>query len=318
MKKRAFVLIMCLSILLLCGCSQGQKKEWENREEKPIIGADASGLEGEKDTYALYFRLGDTGFLAQEDRQLIVERDETVEMALVRSLIAGPSATAADLVPLFPQGTEVLATAKQGSTLYVTLNERFLSGYAAERSDGRPEEKKAAVQNERQLCLDALAATLTEAGLCSRVQVLIYRNQMQGNSMRLEEDFLLQNGSTLPLEPAVRREETLYTPHNAAMRILTLWMNRNLPGLTDCLTASGRPGEQALAEQMDASPVLTGFSLGHGQVSADGKAAVICADLTLHQNGSDWTQTGWPLTLTRERGVWKISWDALSGMMTED
>ena len=315
--KKLILILVCLCFML-CGCETGNKETGNDSLMMPVMDADASGLEGRKDVYTLYFRLGDTGYLASEERTLTVEKDDTPEMALIRCLIAGPAATSADLTPVFPKDTQVLATAKQGSTLFVTLNERFLSGYAAERADGTAEEKQAALRMEKELCLDALAATLTENGLCSRVQVLIYRNQMQGNSMRLEEDFLLQNGSTLPLEPAVRREETLYTPHNAAMRILTLWMNRNLPGLTDCLTASGRPGEQALAEQMAASPEPPGFSLGHGQVSADGKAAVICADLTLHQNGSDWTQTGWPLTLTRERGVWKISWDALSGMMTED
>jgi hypothetical protein len=211
-----------------------------------------------------------------------------------------------------------MATAKQGSTLFVTLNERFLSGYAAERMDGTAEEKQAALRLEKELCLDALTATLTENGLCSRVQILILRNQMQGNSMRLEEDFLLQNGSILPLEPWVRREETLYTPHNAAQRILTLWMNHNDAGLMGCVSSQGKPSEQTALEEMEKSPALTGFSLGHGQVLAGGKKAVISADLYLHLNGNDWVVNGWPLTLQRDSGVWKISWESLSTMMAEE
>ena len=69
---------------------------------------------------------------------------------------------------------------------------------------------------------------------------------------------------------------------------------------------------------MENSPALTGFTLGHGQVPASGRKAVIAADLFLHLNGNDWTVKGWPLTLEREGGVWKISWESLSSMMAEE
>lgn len=315
--KKLILILVCLCFML-CGCATGNKETGNDSLMMPVMDADASGLEGRKDVYTLYFRLGDTGYLAPEERVLTVEKDDTPEMALIRSLIAGPAATSADLTPVFPKDTQVLATAKQGSTLFVTLNERFLSGYTAERADGAAEEKQAALRMEKELCLDALAATLTENGLCSRVQILILRNRQQGNSMRLEEDYLLQNGSGLPLETWVRREESLYTPHNAARHMLTLWMNHNFSGLMGCVSSQGKLSGQMMLEAMENSPALTGFSLGHGQVSANGLKAVIGADLFLHLNGNDWTVKGWPLTLEREGGVWKISWESLSSMMAEE
>lgn len=317
MKKMKWI-ILPLVCLVLSGCGAAPVQEKAASAQGMIVTADASALAGEENVYALYFRLGGTDYLAPEQRQLTVGRDETAEMALVRGLIGGPAPTSASLSPLFPQGTEVLAVARQGDTLFVTLNERFLSGYSAERSELTGEEKQQAVQKERQLCLDALSATLTEAGLCTRVQVLIYRNQVQGNSLRLTEDYLYQNGSDMPLPALCRSENSLYTPHNAAGRILSSWMGRDFGQLIACMASSGRPSEEALLEEMGAGPVLTGYTLAPGTVSWDGTRATVTAQLSLHLAQADWTLPGFPLQLVREEGVWKISYDTLCSMMAKE
>lgn len=316
MKKMCLILLA--ACLLLGGCAGANKKETNPSAQGMIVTADAADLQGEEGVYALYFRLGDTQYLAPEQRKLTVQRDETLEMALVRSLVEGPAATSAALTPLFPQGTQVLAVARQEGILFVTLNERFLSGYSAERGEGKDEEKQQALQKEKQLCLDALAATLTEAGLCSRVQVLIYRQQVQGNSLRLTEDYLYHNGSTLPLPVLTRNEESLYTPHNAAGRMLSAWMGRDFSQLLGCMSVQGRPAEEKVLEEMESAPALTSFTLSPGTVSADGTRAVVTVQMTLHQNGNDWSHAGFPLLLVREGGVWKVHYETLCSMMAKE
>lgn len=317
MKKRMKLAALGLFCLLFCACSAAPQVV-DSMPPETLIHGDASALKGEKDTYALYFRLEDLPYLAAEERVVNVGQDETVEMALVKQLVAGPSATRAALTPVFPEQVKVMATSKQGDLLFVTFDEGFLKGYPAERADLSGEEKKAAIARERQLCLDALTATLTDAGICSRVQVLIYRKQVQGNSLRLEEDFLLQNGSTLPLPVQTRNEKTLYVPHNAADHILSGWMSRNHAQLFSCLSAQGRPSEQTVMDMLEDSPVLTGFVLSNGHVSADGQTAIVTAELNMHQGGNDMVKNGYPLRLQLESGVWKIGFDSLSGMMAKE
>ncbi len=311
---------MGLGLLLLCACLSGCSGPANEPVSggAPAVSAYTAAPQGREDTFALYFRLGDTEYLTPEQRYVTVPKDETVEMALVRSLLQGPAATSSALSPVFPAGSEVLAMTRQGDTLFVTLNEAALSGYGAERSELGGEEKKQAIAREKQLAMDALTATLTEEGLCSRVQVLVYRDQVQGNSMRLTEDDLLASGSLLPVAPFTRNEERLYTPHNAAKRLLSAWMSRDVQEALACVALQGRPADQTFLDELARSPALTGFTLSHGQVSVDGSRAVMTAELSLHHPEKDWEKKGFPLTLVREDGVWKVPYDTLCSMMTEE
>lgn len=315
MNKWMRSLVLLVLCGFLCGCGA---KPLEKTDAALLIDADTRALEGDESTYALYFRLSDGPYLAAETRNVEVGRDETVEMALIRQLIAGPSVTQAVLQPLFPSGTQVMATSKQGDLLFVTFSEDFLSGYNSEKSDLPAAEKKMAVQQERQLCLDALAATLTDAGLCTRVQVLVHRRQVKTSSLRLEEDYLYQNGSALPLPEITRQEDTLFTPYNAARHVLDAWMTRNHDQLLSSLAVQGRPTVQIMESLMENSLTLTGFRLSHGDVSADGQWAVVTAELTLHREGQDQVRSGYPIRMRRENGVWKMPFDTLQSMMTEE
>lgn len=315
MRKGMRMLLLWVLCLFLGACAPAAKEE---KTLQPLVDADISALPGEENTYALYFRLGDMPYLAAEYKTVTVERDETVEMALVKQLIAGPSVTQASLQPLFPADTRVMATSKQGNVLFVTFSEDFLTGYSMERSDLAGEEKQKAVQLEKKLCLDALTATLTDAGLCTKVQVLIHRQQVQNNSLRLEEDYLYNNGSALPLPPCTRQEETLYTPYNAARTLLDAWMIRREDKLLGCLSLQGMPTEKAVEDLLAESFSLTSFRLSPGNVSADGQWATVTAEMTLHRMGSDYTRSGYPIRMHRENGVWRIPFDALQSMMTEE
>lgn len=316
MKKAWMLALIGLVCLVLSGCAAAPVQQAAAAE--PLVDADASRLPGKEQAYSLYFRLANTPYLAAEERSISVERDEALEAALIRQLLAGPSATRTALTPLFPKGTELIAVSRQGDMLFVTLNEAFLTGYSAEKSGLTGEKKEQAIRAERQMCLDALTATLTDAGTCTRVQILIHRIQMQGTSLRLEENYLYMNGSTLPLAPLVRREESLYTPHHAAEHMLSLWMARNWGALKGCVASAGNPGDQLLQEMLESSPALTGFVLSQGQTSFDGQTAIVTADISLYQGENAWTRPGYPFRMQREKGIWKIHYDTLCNLMAEE
>ena len=327
MRKKLPALLALLSVLCLAlgGCVTSPPDSLmrtEPADPAALVDAETDALSGDVVSAALYFRYGASAYLAPEQRQITIEKNESPEKALVKALVAGPSASASALSPLFPPGTEVLAVSAQGDTLYVTFNEALLGRYSDEPGDTASNAWKREFPLRRQLCMDSLAATLTEAGYCVRVQVLVYREVSSATSLRLTNSFFTQDGDTTPLSPLTRDEETLLTPHNAAAFILTAWMTQDWETLYSLLkkddSASPRPAGQAAFAAFAAARVLTGFQVGHGNVSEDGQTAVVNGEMSLRADGEDAFITGYPLRLERENGLWKISYERLLALMNQE
>lgn len=311
--------LLLLLICLLSGCSSSPPETLLREDQEPsrLISANTQGLSAHEPMAALYFRYGNTGYLAPEMQALSVQRDETLEEVLIEALLKGPEATHSFLSPLFPPDVEILALTAQGDTLFVTFNEALLGKYSDEASISAGE---AALR--RRLCLDSLSATLTEAGLCARVQVLVYQENHQSTSLRLKSGFLDRTPEGDMLPPLTRNEETLLTPHNAASALLSAWMRQDWPLLYAFIARENetdqRPDEQAAFAAFSAAHALTGFTLSHGDVSQDGQSALLSADIALRSDGADLALSGYPLRLTREEGLWKISYSRLMALMNQN
>ena len=326
MSRRARRLaLLALCVMLLGGCMSSPPDSLirsEPGDSSALISADARQLSAQALDAVLYYRYQSSAFLAPENRRIEIARNETPEKALIQALLDGPSPTAAQLSPLFPQGTQLLAVSRQGDTLYITFNEALLGRYSDEPGDTSADAWKREFPLRRQLCMDSLAATLTEAGYCVRVQVLVYREVSSATSLRLTNSFFSQDGDTTPISPLTRDEETLLTPHNAASLVLTAWMTQDWDTLYSLLKkddpASPRPAGQAAFAAFSAARVITGFQVDHGNVSADGQVAVINGEMTLRADGEDAFITGYPLRLERENGLWKISYKRLLALMNQE
>ena len=309
-----FALLLCL-MLLLSGCAAAPPDNLirGGTEGQSLISASTADFAPAAQSVALYFRYGATAYLAPEERQIRVQRNESLEKAIVQALIDGPAASSAALSPLFPAGTEVLAASIQENTLFITFNDAFLGRYADEPGDGTSGAWRQEGPLRRQLCLDALAATLTEAGLCAQVQVLVYQGANQATSMRLQAGFLNRSQDSALLPPLTRREDCLLTPYQTASLLLSAWIRQDWSALYDL--SAGRPAEQTAMDAFAGSNVLTGFNLSPGSVSYDGQTAVHTVDLLLRGEGQDISITGYPLILSREMGLWKMDYEHLTAMM---
>lgn len=318
MKKQAGKLI-CLMLLvsLLTGCTAAPPENVirEDADKSLLIDADTAALTPDAVNATLYFRYRDTQYLAAEERLVSVQRNETEEKALVQALIDGPAATSSSLSPLFPPGTEVLAVNSQEGTLFITFSEALLGRYADEPADASQEPWKTEGPLRRRLCMDALTATLTEAGLCARVQVLVYRSGAQANSMRLQAGFFDRGPDETILPPMTRSENALLTPHNMAAAILQAWMRQDWPALYSWVSLDTRPGEQTAISAFATARVLTGFQVSAGTVSPDGQRAALCMDLSVRSAGDDEEIVGYPLILVRESGLWRVSYEQLAELM---
>ena len=319
LRKAAAALLLCACLLTGCAAAPPDSLVRSEGNAASLISADTSALQPNTMNAVLYFRYGDTAYLAPEERSIAIQRDETQEKALVRALVEGPGATASSLSPLFPPGTEVLAVSSQGDTLFVTLNEAFLGRYPDEPGEASAEPWKTEAALRRHLCVDSLAATLIEAGLCQQVQLLIHRGSAQSTSMRLQTGFFDRSDDERLLPPFRRNEDALLTPHNAGQLILNAWMGQDWEGLYALVARSrqgdARPAEPSALAAFEEGGVLTGFSLSPGNVSPDGLSAVLSAQLTLRGEGGDVKIADYPLRLTREAGLWKIGYSSLLSLM---
>ena len=320
-RSRYFALLLCCSVLLGgCMSSPPDTLKRESADGQPLISASTSQLEPDEREMMLYFRYGNTGYLAPERRTVLVERNESLEKAVVEALVKGPGPASSGLTPLFPTGTEVLAVTAQEDTLFVTFSEAFLGRYADEPGDGGGEWKTEGPLRRR-LCLDALAATLTETGLCSQVQVLVYRSAGETTSMRLQAGFLNRSADSTLLPPLTRDESRLLTPYNTASLMMVSWLYQDWDSLYDFTAREGgvtRPGQQSAFDAFASARVLARFSLSHGSVSFDGQSAVFAVDMTLIGDGGDIAVQGYPLVLRREEGLWKIDYGYLTAMMNAE
>ncbi|MBR3740199.1 MAG: GerMN domain-containing protein [Clostridia bacterium] len=317
MKKRmawAALLLCCAMALSGCMNSPPDLLLREGDGGQRLISASTSDLAPDSQKITLYFRYGDSAYLAPEQREIQVKRNESLEKAITAALIQGPDPSNLALTALFPPGTESLAATVQGDILFITFNEAFLGRYADEPSDAASSEGIL----RRQLCLQSLAATMTEEGLCTQVQVLVYRSAVQTNSMRLQAGFLDRTNDDTLLPPVTRDENCLLTPFNTASLILQAWKDQdwiNLYDMTAKAEENARAGEQSALEAFAAARTLTDFSLSPGTVSFDGRSAVLTACLTVQDRGSDEAIQGYPLLLLREGGIWKVDYNRLLNMM---
>ena len=313
MKKRNCLALLLLLSLALGGCVMSPPDSLlrSGTEGQRLISASTAGMGPDETPVALYFRYGESAYLGAEPRQVVVQRNETEGKAVVNALVSGPANMA--LSPLFPPGTEVLSANSEGDILFVTFNEAFLGRYADEPGDASQGDWKAEGPLRRQLCLDSLAATLTEAGLCNQVQVLVEQSAGQEVSMRLQAGFLTRGGDASLLPPLTRQESRLLTQHTTADLLLNGWLTQDWALMAD-LAVNG-PGAESAIDAFSSAGALVEYTLSPGTVAYDGQSALLTADLTLRGVGEDIRVTNYPLRLLRENGLWKMDYAALLAMM---
>lgn len=115
-------------------------------------------------------------------------------MALISQLLLGPGTASADLNVLFPEGTRVLSTVRQGRTLFVTLSREIMNGYPDEPVDWQEDaEWRTEAPLRRVLCMQSLVATVTENCDVDQVQVLVQAGSTGSGSLRLKQNYFLDD-----------------------------------------------------------------------------------------------------------------------------
>ncbi len=327
MKKRLMALLLLLGCApLLSGCMVGFVNPLEKAAATPVPGLSmnlhaASASQSNVDVIraSLYYRFADQPLLAAESRSLTVPRDESMEQAIIKALLKGPTTGHSDLRRLLPQSVKVESVHSRDSTLFVTFNEAFLTDDGIPADWQRQGDWVSEAPLRRKLAVQSIVASITESFPYTGVQILVRKTSQTQTSLRLENAYFLSELTGLS-EPQTRDETLLLTPRNTAERFLSAWQAGDLETLyafvVNVENGEPKPSFQDVAQQLDAYATLSSFSLGSGSVSADGQHAVVTAELAMHQGAGSVQILGYPLPLVRENDIWKVTLAQLQRLMT--
>lgn len=323
MKKLA-LLALVLSALVLGGCSAGLPFSGSLTTAVPGIDAtlpeaQAPAEQDSQETATLYFRYLDEPFLAQETRLITRSPSRPYELSLLTELLSGPGSHSADLTALFPPGTRVLSTVTQGRTLFVTLSQELLSGYADDKTVSLEEQ-----QLRRLLCMQSIVATITENCDIDQVQILMEQDGSATGSLRLQESyFLVDAQSTTPVEPLKRQDELLLSPLRTAQLLSQLWCQRDWQRLyqyiarKDPSTGAQRVSYRDFVTAMENLPILSSCSVSGGTLTQDGTRATFTLSGATLENGRETLHAICTLHLCRESSLWRVTLDQLTGWLEE-
>lgn len=316
-RKRRGMLAVLLAALcgLLCSCT---------RAANPLVQAEATPLPGvEQRLHAataaednaaswdvvLYFRYLDYSMLAGESRTLTVRKDESSEAALVRALLAGPSAGEMNLRRALGEDVGLKEVTASGDMLFITLTNSLLR-------DGIPDgwrsdefwAEEAPVR--RQLAMASIADTVMENLPYNRVQILI--DGGESAAIRLDRSYYL-TGEQGPADPLSRDESLLLSPYNTAALLMEAWRSRDFDTIYDFTVAEDLPVPEQFRAEIDTAPSLSDYTLTAGMVNGD--RATLNVDASLLTDSASSTLEAWPLTLEKQGGVWKIPLETLRRLM---
>ena len=316
-RKRRGMLAGLLAALcgLLCSCT---------RAANPLVQAEATPLPGvEQRLHAaaaaednaaswdavLYFRYLDYPMLTGERRTLTVRKDESSEAALLRALLAGPSAGEMNLRRVLGEDVGLKDVTASGEMLFITLTNSLLRDGipdAWQTDEFWAEEAPA----RRKLAMVSIADTVMENLPYTRVQIMI--DGGESSAIRLDRSYYL-TGEQGPADPLSRDETLLLSPYNTAALLMEAWQSRDFDAFYDFTLADELPVPEQFRTELDGAPGLADYTLTAGMVN--GRKASLNVDGTLLKDGVTSALEAWPLTLEKQDGVWKIPLETLRRLM---
>ena len=321
MKKRLIPLLLALLLLTAC-TAPGAGRTGTTATNVPgtaPVRPQAIAPEDldSRETATLYFRYLSEPYLAPETRIITHSPSKPYELSLLTELLSGPGTHAADLTSLFPTGTQVLSTVTQGRTLFVTLSQEIMSGYADDKNVSQQEQ-----QLRRLLCMQSLVATITENCDIDQVQILVEQTDNTSGSLRLQERyFLIDPLSTSLVGPMTRDDALLLNPGNTAEVICRLWLSRDWQrlyqyiALRDPVTGVERSSYRDFVTAMENLPLLCDYALSGGSVTAGGDQATYSLSAATLQYNRETRHEGRILRLCRESGIWRVTVKQLTGWL---
>ena len=308
MRYRLILLLLCCAVLT--GCTADPISLMASPASSNLPAPSVANTPVEEDQAVLWFRFGEEGLLAPETRALTLHRGENPAHAIITALLSGPSAAAMELRSLFPRGTELVSLTQEGGVMFVTLSHHMMNAYPDEPKDWQTDPYWAVeVPLRRVLAVQSLAATLTENALAQEVVILVAQSAAREGALRLQNSYFCDGRSGVSA-PITRDESLLLTPSRTAEIILQCCQETDWARLYRYMAHTDRPSQEVLAYTMSELPRLTRYEVAGG--SLNGSQAVFTVSGATLTGSVESPFNGRILRLTKERGLWRVSFSHLT------
>ena len=329
---KAFLVIACILMagFLLTGCSAGSRQfpASSSAPESAVVlpVSDESGSQTSAQEATLWFRFSTEPYLAPESRAITQRKGQSYEMALLEALFAGPGTQHHELVGALPEGSRVISAVLQGRVLLVTVSGEFLGMPADIPMDWQEYDFwRTEAPLRRKLAMQSIAATVSENCDVDAVQILVDENIADGASLRLKQNWFLDDSEESRLTgPQYRDESLLLTPAGTGKAILRHWLERDWENLylyvsqRDPQSGMTRPEYRNFAASMNGLPSLISAELMDCSVSEDGQRTTVSVHARIRPDqGQREISRNAVLHLARENGIWKLSFSQLTEWLEE-
>ncbi len=261
---------------------------------------------------ALYFSYNGEKLLAAETRTIEVPVSDSLEAAVVRALIQGPSPQRDELIGLFWEDVKVTSVDSNADIFFVTLSEEFIN-----TQPPTTVLNDANILERKKLAIYSIVNTIIEMGKFSRVQIYVERQGGIGQRITLVEAGWSEE-STAHLEPLPRNQEIILTPENTLKQALDSFSKKDwtrLYNFTAYMSPDGsiKPEIGDFSETLAATGnVLESFNVTDASVAYNGQTVVVMLDYTIRaREGDAITRTNIPVVLVREDEIWKFTYASL-------
>lgn len=329
----AFILI---SIFFLSACSPSRSDEdGPGKQEEllsplenssPIVNTSSSDSFQSVEA-TLYFRFRESDKLASESRTITASTSESLEKKVIEALIAGPSSATTELSSLFSDQTQVINTIAQEDMLIITFSDDLLKRYS-DQPDSWFENEYWQVEAplRKKLAMDSLAASIIESFRYQRVQILVQSSLGEKASTRLQYSYYLDPSLPNGTVPVLYYDLTnILTPYHSAQIILDAWQQKDWAALypyvsiKDGLDLSLKPNYEEICDYWISASSLNQYTLSQASISDSGQQCSFSLKSEIHPTleGPPQERTN-ALRLSKENGIWKVSFSDLGLLMGYD
>ncbi len=313
MAKFRIILVILLAIIMLfsgCGFYGGGTTD----RNVPDINPRAEAANKDTSNVMLYFSYRDENLLAGEMRSIDVPVSDTLEAAVIKELIKGPSADRDELVGLFWPGVELVSISTNADIFFITLSEEFITTEPEEKDllEGRT------VAQQKKLAIYSVVNTLVEMGKYSAVQFYVGSEGGVIKRIAPSDAGWSEDANQEYLEPLGRNEDLILTPENTLWQALDSFTKKDWTRLYNftaysSLDGSQKPAISDFSEALtDKGNSLVSFDVVGSNVAYDGQSAVVMLDYTIKtREGNSIPKLNRPFVLVREDDIWKLTYTSI-------
>ncbi len=309
-KQRIAIPLILILMLILTACGSPRTNSPVNT---PPINPKAEAANKDTSSVTLYFGYRGEDLLAGETRKINVPVSDTLEVAVLKALIGGPSADRDELARLFWDGVELVGVSSNEDILFVTLSDKFVS-----TDPGEISLVEGSVSDQKRLAIYSIVNTVVEMGKYSRVQIYVDRedNEMGERITRGEAGWSDDQGAYL--EPLAREAALVLTPENTLREALESFAMKDWMRLYE-FTAYTSPDSTVKPDTAAFSDALTAagnglesYNITSSNVSSDGKTCVVMLDYSVRtKERGTIDRKDINVVMVRANDIWQLSYTSL-------